>query len=137
MSASLLLVFVVCGVSYGPVKTLFEWNELSWHRSSLPPGLEYNASNCCPTGIKVYKGVYYVTVPRWKPGVPSTLNVIDPETQTLIPFPSFDANSLDGGWLTYVQSMEIDSRGWMWILDVGRLNIYGGAPVVNLQPKVC
>lgn len=25
--------------------------------------------------------------------------------------------------LQFVQSMEIDSRGWMWIIDVGRLNI--------------
>jgi hypothetical protein len=36
---------------------------------------------------------------------------------------------------TYFCFEKIDSRGWMWMLDVGRLNIVGG-PVVNLQPKL-
>ena len=26
--------------------------------------------------------------------------------------------------IQYVQSFEIDSRNWMWILDVGRINIF-------------
>lgn len=129
-----LVQFCAGQQSFGPVKTLFEWKELSW--SGLPLRLQYNESNCALAGIKVYNGTFYVTVPRWRPGVPSSLNKIDEKGQ-LVPFPSYEANALDGGWLTYVQSMEIDSRGWMWILDVGRLNIFGEPDeIVNLQPKV-
>lgn len=38
----------------------------------------------------------------------------------------------------YVQSMEIDSRGWMWILDVGRENLFDdpSSLINNLRPKL-
>lgn len=41
-------------------------------------------------------------------------------------WPSWEMQSYplgDPAKLQFVQSMEIDSRGWMWILDVGRLNL--------------
>lgn len=45
-------------------------------------------------------------------------------TATLSPYPSWEMQEIGNmSALQYVQSMEIDSRGWMWILDVGRLNI--------------
>jgi hypothetical protein len=43
------------------------------------------------------------------------------------------SSSLDPDALQYVQSMEIDSRGWMWILDVGRRNILDDDNVVVRQ----
>ena len=30
----------------------------------------------CPAGVKYYKSNIFVTVPRWKSGVPSTLNLV-------------------------------------------------------------
>jgi hypothetical protein len=33
-------------------------------------------SNCAPAGVKYYNGDIFVTVPRWKSGVLSTLNKV-------------------------------------------------------------
>ena len=87
------------------------------------------------TGLKWYDNEIYVTVPRWLPGIPSTLNkVIVNETcditgttctsvSLLQPYPMPLYNSTAPSKIKYVQSMEIDYHGVMWILDVGRLNI--------------
>ena len=84
----------------------------------------YITDNNAVAGIKVWKGDIYVTVPRWKPGVPVTLAKVNPKTSRLQAWPSWEMQALgDPGALQFVQSMEIDSRGWMWILDVGRLNL--------------
>lgn len=92
--------------------------------------------NNCMTGIKHWKGSTYVTVPRWRPGVPSTLNkVIGNGSQSLLqPYPSLWFNDLSNPeGVRYVQSMEIDTKGRMWIIDAGRLNIFSAnaSEVVN------
>ena len=70
------------------------------------------------TGIKYYNGETYVTVPRWFPGVPSTLNKVDKSTGLLQPWPSCAWQEVGNPFaLQYVQSMEIDSYGRMWIID--------------------
>ena len=80
-----------------------------------------------------------MTVPRWRPGVPASLNKVvrsgNPPTPLLQPFPSWQANRVgDCAALQYVQSMEILPRAReMWIIDVGRLDINTPAPR-NLCP---
>lgn len=104
----------------------FEWESPSQKAHYLNNSL-FIPENCALTGIKVYKNDIYVTVPRWLPGVPSTLNKVkflDDKTAILSPFPDWasqDISNQDG--FKYIQSMEIDSQGRMWIIDVGRLNI--------------
>ena len=90
-------------------------------------------------GINVGKnGVIYVTVPRWKSGVPSTLNIVQFESDgsaTLAPFPSWDFNT---NTLRNCQSMKIDAQNRMWIIDVGRENFYDAtsSTLVNAPSKV-
>jgi len=111
---------------------LYEWTtpEYDWvdeaQKQRYLTELLYIPPNNAITGIKVWKDDIYVTVPRWRPGVPSTLNklVMKNGKPILQPFPNWAWQDLVNG-LKYVQSMEIDSKGWMWILDVGRLNIFG------------
>ena len=89
----------------------------------------------------MYNDVYYVTVPRWKRGVPSSLAtvVMKDNKPVLRPWPSWEMNDYRKGSsaLWYVQSMEIDpATGLMWVIDVGRLNIFDAGYEVNGVPKL-
>jgi len=83
-------------------------------------------NNCLMAGINVdINGDIYVTVPRWRNGVPATLNKVDLTTNTLTPFPSWDMQREGvSGDLQNVQSMTIDSSRRMWIIEVGRRNFF-------------
>lgn len=92
---------------------------------------KYKPENCIVTGISVAQdGTIYVSVPRWRSGVPATLNTIahngaDASANALVPYPSWDVQR-EGveGDLQNTQSMTIDSGNVMWALDVGRRNFY-------------
>lgn len=90
---------------------------------------QYIVENCLLAGINVGRnGDIYVTVPRWKNGVPGTLNKLestDSGEYLLNPFPSWDMQreGVDGD-LQNVQSMTIDKKNRMWVIDVGREYFY-------------
>ncbi|XP_069111227.1 protein yellow-like [Argopecten irradians] len=100
----------------------------------------YIVNNNIISGMKVYNDNVYVTVPRWRRGVPSTLNkiIVSDGNSILEPFPSWEMQTIgDCRALQYVQSMEIDpTTGWMWIIDTGRINFFAadGSPTQNLCP---
>ena len=122
----------------------FKWSNKSMKETYLA-NRNYVVENCLISGIKIYKKNVYVTVPRWRNGVPATLNRIvrhgtgnDVHEAIMEPYPSWEMNTLgDCRFLQYVQSMEIDpNTGWMWIIDVGRINLLpiDGSSPQNLCP---
>ncbi|XP_053393711.1 protein yellow-like [Mercenaria mercenaria] len=116
----------------------YDWNYASEKQEAIRNG-DYVVENNLIAGVKVYKNDVFVTVPRWRFGVPSTLNkIVHPAGRTPIlrAFPSWKMNKIgDCDALQYVQSMEIDpNTGYMWIIDMGR-----GSPIpskTNCPPKL-
>ncbi|XP_062506522.1 protein yellow-like [Corticium candelabrum] len=130
----------------GDTDVIYEWVSLEYDwpddggrtRSRYEAHGLYVPHNNALAGIKIYKGTTYVTVPRWKHGVPSTLNkVVHTGHRPLLqPFPSWEMQELGNcDSLQYVQSMEIDAKcGWMWIIDAGRVNLLESPDVTGLRP---
>eukprot|EP01124_Arcella_intermedia_P016930 TRINITY_DN2354_c0_g1_i1.p1 TRINITY_DN2354_c0_g1~~TRINITY_DN2354_c0_g1_i1.p1 ORF type:complete len:392 (-),score=56.59 TRINITY_DN2354_c0_g1_i1:96-1271(-) len=137
LGALTLLSFVFGALSQ---TVLYEWVSLDYDWYSEEQKQSYIAdgrfivSNNSIAGIKVWQNQIFVTVPRWKDGVPSTLNkvVYKDNKPVLQPYPSWEWQQIGNpNKLQYIQSMEIDSRGWMWILDVSRIDLVGPG-----QPKL-
>lgn len=108
----------------------------SHNRSLYEESGQFVVSNNVITGIKVSSaGDIFVSVPRWKSGVPSSLNklVANPNGPgyVLKPWPSWDFNAIGvTGSLQYAQSFIIDSNNVMWIPEVGRTNFYDTNPLL-------
>ncbi|PVD32475.1 hypothetical protein C0Q70_07914 [Pomacea canaliculata] len=90
--------------------------------------------------FQLYRADVYLTVPRWRSGVPSTLNrlVTRDGKHVLQAYPSWEMQEVgDCSALQYVQSMEIDpNTGYMWIIDNGRTNTMESTPQNLCPPKL-
>ncbi|XP_076381365.1 dopaminechrome tautomerase [Megalopta genalis] len=131
----LLLFLVTVTVCHEPFQVIFQWNTIDvvWQSEddkefALNHG-EYVPANNFISGIKFWKGKMYLTMPRWKDGVPVALGVTSatPVNKVTAPaleaFPSWEMQKLgDCSAFQYVQSMEIDPIGRMWVIDTGRVS---------------
>ena len=92
----------------------------------------YNHENNALGNVRHYDSSLYVAVPRWRDGVPSTLNVIGVTmskkaqrnekkmSPKLKPFPNLASNIVgDCKAMQSVAAIEIDPRGWLWVADSG------------------
>ena len=147
-----VVLCIVAAISSAPQEQpsiVWESVEVDWNwpggaqeKAEAVASGRYIVANNVVTGVKYYKGNYFLTVPRWLSGVPSTMNVYNPDedqssTYLLNAWPSFAMNTVDDcSAFQYVQSMEIDSEGRMWIIDVGSVDIFesGGAGRRNVCP---
>jgi len=134
-------------------KVNYKWNSRGKYMEEkyIQKG-KYNPAVNVITGIKIKPGVLanpeatviFLAVPRWFGGVPSTLNKITVdltsegpfEDPVLEPFPSWDMQEVGNcDKIQYVQSMEIDNDGNMWVIDSGRLNVFA-TPDNTCPPKL-
>mmetsp|Transcript_26972 Transcript_26972/g.45491 ORF Transcript_26972/g.45491 Transcript_26972/m.45491 type:complete len:422 (-) Transcript_26972:227-1492(-) len=107
----------------------YTWDDAHTYADYVDSG-KFEPSNCLMAGINVGRdGDIYVTVPRWRNGVPATLNKLERSTSyasyTLTPFPSWDMQreGVDGD-LQSCQSMTIDTKNRMWVIETGRRNFF-------------
>ncbi|KAK3596778.1 hypothetical protein CHS0354_038780 [Potamilus streckersoni] len=155
ISSVVIVFFIVlkgghlANVGDGEIVYEFQYTDFTWSNNSMKEAYivnrTYIVENCLIAGIKIYKQNVYVTVPRWRNGVPATLNRVvrngtgnGSQGAILEPYPSWEMNKLgDCRFLQYAQSMEIDpNTGWMWIIDAGRINLLpiDGSSPQNLCP---
>lgn len=75
----------------------FAWPNPEAEQQAIESG-RYNPNNNLPLGLEIWKDKLFVTVPRWKGGVASSLNYIqlpaDEKSPVLHPYPSWSANTL-------------------------------------------
>ncbi|XP_071448642.1 major royal jelly protein 1-like [Hetaerina americana] len=135
-----------------PFEVVYEWKVINYnwdnseYRSEAERSGRYIPKNNAISGVKIWKDRAYLTVPRWRRGVPSTLNWV-PVCPTsggpcltsppLSPFPSWEMQQTGNcSAIQCAQAMEIDPLGRMWVLDVGRRNIMTALPNNLCPPKL-
>nr|ATU82719.1 venom major-royal-jelly/yellow-like protein 1 [Pristhesancus plagipennis] len=92
---------------------------------------DYIPESNLPLGMEVYKGRVFITLPRWKKGIPVTLAWVSlaerSRSPLLKPYPSW-AWHMPGNChgLTSVFRVAVDECGRLWVADSGAVNIVTG-----------
>ncbi|XP_030766075.1 protein yellow-like [Sitophilus oryzae] len=115
------------GIEYQWVYLNYTWPSPAHYQWAISTKT-YIPQNNAPVGIKIYRNLLFVSIPRFREGIPATLTVLDRLTASrtnplLTPYPSWSANGISNcHGLQSIQSMEVDTRGIMWIIDGVRIN---------------
>ncbi|XP_003425569.1 protein yellow [Nasonia vitripennis] len=148
LRCSLLILGALAGLAlaHEPFIVQFQWNYLNYTWPNKEAYLKadkddsYLEKNNVVSGIKLWEDKMYLTIPRWKSGVPVTLAVtsatpLNGQTAPkLEPYPSWDMQRIgDCSAFQFVQSVEIDPKGRMWVLDTGRAETLNS----NIKPTPC
>nr|ADD51174.1 yellow-like protein [Apis mellifera] len=91
---------------------------------------EYIPENALPVGIEIWRNKLFVTVPRWRNGIPATLTYISLDTNRggspkLTPYPNWAQNKAGacGSAITTAYRIHADSCDRLWVLDTGTIGI--------------
>lgn len=84
----------------GPFKTVYYWNQLDYAfpteeaRRRAIENRTFIQENNLPLGLEIYKDRLFVTMPKWKTGIPATLAVLPrvPKERSpkLVPYPNWE-----------------------------------------------
>uniref|UniRef100_A0A182QUV6 Protein yellow n=1 Tax=Anopheles farauti TaxID=69004 RepID=A0A182QUV6_9DIPT len=137
----LVVVVVVACLAAGvsgtqKLQERYSWQQLDFvfpnqrlKQQALARG-DYVPTNGLPVGIERWENKLFVSVPRWKDGIPSTLNYIDMNqtpsgSPALIPYPDWSSNVAGdcANGLSTVYRIKADKCGRLWALDTGTVGI--------------
>ncbi|RZF46752.1 hypothetical protein LSTR_LSTR002615 [Laodelphax striatellus] len=115
-------------VVYEWYKLDFTWPDESAKRSAFL-SRRFVPQNNIISGIKIWMHKVFLTLPRWKEGVPATLVTVPSvpvgpsASPRLEPFPSWEWQDINNcSALQNVHAVEIDLDGILWVVDSGTTN---------------
>eukprot|EP00744_Colponema_vietnamica_P017787 GILI01025030.1.p1 GENE.GILI01025030.1~~GILI01025030.1.p1 ORF type:complete len:534 (+),score=85.22 GILI01025030.1:34-1635(+) len=120
----------------------FDWTGSQWaNRDDAIASGAFVVANNIITGINHHLNQTFICVPRWRVGVPGTLNelvwAVDDDgdkRQILRPWPDWDSQY---STLSYVQSIFIDHvAGEMWVIDTGRRYFFSPNRTINANAEL-
>lgn len=92
---------------------------------------DFITENNLPLGLEVWRDKVFITLPKWKDGIPVTLTTVPKHSKTkspkLRPYPNWEWHTVgncDG--LTSVFRIQVDECDRLWILDSGKVDIAKG-----------
>ncbi|XP_039962702.1 protein yellow-like [Bactrocera tryoni] len=133
--AALLCIVAHAQATY-KLQERYSWTELDF---AFPnPGLkqqaiatgDYIPQNGLPVGVEHWGNRLFVTVPRWRDGIPATLTYINMDhsvtgSPELIPYPDWRSNTAGdcANSITTAYRIKADECGRLWVLDTGTVGI--------------
>uniref|UniRef100_A0AAG5DSA2 Protein yellow n=1 Tax=Anopheles atroparvus TaxID=41427 RepID=A0AAG5DSA2_ANOAO len=126
------------------LRVAYQWSEIDFEFSSAADRQEalgskrYIPANVIPVGLEVYKKRLFLTLPRWKEGIPASLayiNLNETTTQSprLHPYPSWSAhkriNEADAPEIVSPFRIRADRCGRLWVLDTGVEELLGNTTI--------
>ncbi|KAF2896260.1 hypothetical protein ILUMI_09915 [Ignelater luminosus] len=121
------------------LRVYYQWDILDYTYSTLEERVDaiyakkFVPENNLPFGIEVWKDKIFITVPRWREGVPATLNYVTIndfmqeryKSPALTPYPSWKANEAGNcrEGLTTVHRIRKDRCNRLWVLDTGTFGL--------------
>ncbi|KAL9924555.1 protein yellow [Glossina fuscipes] len=112
------------------LRVAYEWKAIDFKYASAEKrwmaieNFEFKPSNVIPFGIEVYRTRLFVTLPRWRSGVPASLAYLDlnansTKSPVLVPYPSWVAHSMNELEPELVSPFRVraDRCGRLWVLD--------------------
>ncbi|CAK9798067.1 Protein yellow [Anthophora quadrimaculata] len=92
---------------------------------------DFVAENNLPLGLEIWKDKVFITLPKWKDGIPVTLATVPKNSKTkspkLRPYPDWSwhqPGNCDG--LTSVFRVQVDECDRLWVLDSGKVDVVKG-----------
>ncbi|XP_011338426.1 protein yellow isoform X2 [Ooceraea biroi] len=105
----------------------FEFDSIEARDNAIFEGT-YIAENNLPLGLEVWRDKVFITLPKWKAGIPATLATVPRHSKTkspkLKPYPNWhwhQSENCDG--LTSVFRVQVDECNRLWVLDSGKIEL--------------
>lgn len=123
------------------LRVAFQWKQLDFdfpseeaRQQALANG-DFIPENNLPLGMEVYKDRVFLTVPRWKTGVPASVTYFSlndsMESPKLKPYPNWEAHRISNRSLAEPPEIvspfrvRADKCGRLWVLDTGVADLLG------------
>ncbi|XP_060663909.1 protein yellow [Drosophila nasuta] len=135
-----ILLLLLLGVSLTQaaykLQERYSWNQLDFafpserlKEQAIATG-DYIPQNALPVGVEHFGNRLFVTVPRWRDGIPATLTYINMDhsltgSPELIPYPDWRSNTAGdcANSITTAYRIKVDECGRLWVLDTGTVGI--------------